>query len=127
MTRPSGSRNSSLSVASATQRRPVTSNTGLRRLEAVSSGAKMRKLRASMFSRMMSRTNAPSTVMSCASTAPGAGTGCSYVRKSGMRSSRSSSPPLAWGFAPMRRCPFGASACSSGMSVPLSSKSSSGW
>ena len=31
-----------------------------------------------MFSRMISRTNAPSTVISCASTAPGAGTGCSY-------------------------------------------------
>ncbi len=36
-------------------------------------------------------------------------------------------PPLAWGLAPMRSAPLGASSASSGFRRPCSSKSSSGW
>ncbi len=40
------------------------------------------------------------------------------LRKSGMTRSRSRMPPLAWGFAPMRRSPFGASSASPGLRRP---------
>ena len=57
---------------------------------------------------------------------PGFFTGTAYSRKSGRRSSRRSSPPLACGLALMRRRPCGARAFSSGTSRPASSKSSWG-
>ena len=47
-------------------------------------------------------------------------------RKSGMRRSRSSRPPLACGLSLMRRSPCGASAASSATSLPSASNSSSG-
>ena len=53
-------------------------------------------------------------------------TSTAYLRKSGSLSSLRSSPPLACGLALMRRVPLGASALSSGTSVPLASNSSSG-
>ena len=78
-------------------------------LESVSSGPKTRKLRGAWLSAAMSRRNRPSTLVSSEVTAPGEGTVTAWVRKSGIRRSRSSAPPLVCGLAPMRRSPFGAS------------------
>src|SRR5207237_9573492 len=49
----------------------------------------------------------PKTRVAAASIAPGAPTGTAYSRKSGMCRSRSVSPPLACGLAPIRRSPRG--------------------
>ena len=68
----------------------------------------------------------PSTFVASAIDAPGAGTSTAKSRKSGIRRLRSSVPPLACGFAPMRRSPSGASARSSGTSRPSAPNSSSG-
>ena len=61
-----------------------------------------------------------------ASTLPGTPTLIPYSRKLGSLSSFRSDPPLACGFALIRRCPSGASALSSGRSRPPASNSSSG-
>ena len=58
---------------SAFHTRVVASNMGVRRLDLLSSGPKTRKFLASSFSRITSRIKVPSTSMSWASTAPGAG------------------------------------------------------
>ena len=50
-----------------------------------------------------------------------------YSRKSGRRRLRLSRPPLACGFALIRRVPVGASSFSSGISLPFASNSSSGF
>ena len=127
MTRPSCARNSSVSSFSPFQSRFVTSNTLPRRLDIVSSGPKILKFLSSSLSLKMSLTNPPSSIISCASTAPGFGTSIPYSLKSGRRRSRRSLPPFACGLEPILLSPVVASALSSGISFPFSSKSSSGW
>ena len=73
ITRPLWARYSSPSALSAFHTRVVASNMGVRRLDLLSSGPKTRKFLASSFSRITSRIKVPSTSMSWASTAPGAG------------------------------------------------------
>ena len=82
------------------------------RLDSVSSGPNSRKF--SGLSLITSRSQAPSTRVASEVVAPGAGTSTAYSRKSGSRRSRRSRPPLACGFALIRRSPPGASAASSG-------------
>src|ERR1019366_7016349 len=106
ITRPSGARWSSVGSVSASQVRPVTSNSAPRRLEAVSSGPITRKL--SPLRRMTSRRKPPSTRVASLVAAAGSLTATACSRKSGISRSRSSRPPLAWGLAPMRRSPAGA-------------------
>ena len=127
ITRPSTERNSSESYFSLFQSRLVTSNTLPRRLDIVSSGPKIRKFFDSSLSLKMSLTNPPSSIISCASTAPGLGTSIPYSLKSGSLKSFKSLPPLACGLEPILLSPVGARALSSGISLPFSSKSSSGW
>ena len=74
MTRPSGLRWSSVGMTSPSHCLFVTSNTEPRRLEAVSSGPKIRKLRSSAFCVMTSRRNLPSVRASSFMMLPGRGT-----------------------------------------------------
>src|SRR2546427_3758067 len=120
MTRPSTERLSSVLYISATDVRSVTSNTAPQRLDAVSSGPKMRKLRLSRLSFRRSRMNVPCTCVAEQLTAPRRGTSTAYSRKSGKRRSLSRRPPLVCGLALMRRIPSGASAASSVRRRPCS-------
>ena len=75
---------------------------------------------------MTSRRNPPNTRVDSANSVPGFVTLTWYLRKSGMSRSRSNKPPLACGFALMRRSSLGGKSESFGISLPLSSNNSSG-
>lgn len=81
----------------------VTSKTPPNRFEAVSSGPKIRKF--SGLARMTSASQLPRTRVASATAAPRASSSTSTAksRKSGRRSGVRRSPPLVWGFAPIRR------------------------
>ena len=87
-------------------------------LEVVSSGPKTRKL--FMFSFITSRRKTPSGRVFSAHVFPGLSNFISYSRKSGSRSAFFTRPPLAWGFALMRRLPVGASSRNSAARLALS-------
>ena len=74
ITLPSVARNSSLSYFSPFQSRFVSSNTLPSLFDIVSSGPNIRKFLLSLFNLNMSRTNPPSSIISCPSTEPGNGT-----------------------------------------------------
>ncbi len=75
MTRPSVARFMSTGSVDSSQVLPVTSSTAPSRLDSVSSGPTMRKLRCSALCRRTSRSIAPSTRVGSETLAPGAVTG----------------------------------------------------
>ena len=103
----------------------VTSNTAWSRLDAVSSGPKIRKL--SGFRRITSVRYLPSSRVASEIDPPGTGTSTAKSRKSGSRRSLSSSPPLACGLSLIRSVPPGDRAVMSALTEPSASNSSSGW
>src|ERR1700733_5018976 len=92
------------------------------RLDCVSSGPNTRK--RSMFRRITSRRKLPSVGTFPAKLAPGFLTSTAELLKSGISSGLRTSPPLAIGFALIRRFPLGARAFNSRIKRPSSSKSS---
>ncbi len=123
-TRPRSSRRSSNSPTSSSHRRPVTSRMSWSRLLASSSGAKTRKL--SGLRLVTSRSHPPSTRVGSCTLAPGVSTRTVASRQSGRSSARNTAPPLATGFALMRRSPEGGRSRSTARGRPSSSNSSSG-
>jgi len=79
-----------------------------------------------MFSRVTSRRKLPRVGTLPARVAPGFSTLTAQSRKSGMSNGLRNRPPLAIGFALMRRVPVGVKLFNSGSRRPLSSNSSSG-